>query len=192
MIAIFTKSSPPSGRTLRAATLLACVTAGPACDSGGPPPRTAADQATFVERTRCMPEDDDKALAPVLSGEALQSVAPLYSRLEQSKSGFQSELRGATLTVHALPGMTPEWLDRALECHGARAMLGHGAAVPNDPFFVPNSFVDIDVTSGKDGFDIEVVAYSSADANEVLARATAFAKDKPGAAPAPPSAATPH
>jgi hypothetical protein len=147
----------------------------PACESSRPP-KTPADQATFVERTRCLPEDDDKQLTPILSCEALQGVRPLYNTIEGTKSGVQSELRGAVLAVSALPGVTAEWLDRALECHGARALLGHLSPAANDPFFVPGTFVDVDVLPAKDGFDIEVVAYSSEDARAVLDRATAFAK----------------
>jgi hypothetical protein len=154
-----------------------------ACESS-PPPRTPADQATFVERTRCLAGDDDKALAPILSGEALQGVRPLYSTIEGTKTGVQSTLRGAVLTVNALPGLTAEWLDRALECHGAKAMLGHAAAAANDPFFVPGTFVDVDVLAGKDGFDVEVIAYSSEDARTVLDRASAFAKASGKSAPA--------
>jgi hypothetical protein len=127
-----------------------------------------------------MPQDDDKQLASVLSGEAVAGVRPLYSNVEASKSGLQAELRGARLSVRALPGVTPEWLDRALECHGAKAMLGHVTPPANDPFFVPNAFVDVDVFSEKDGFEVQVVGYSPEDAKQILDRANAFgATSKP-------------
>lgn len=171
------ESISSSARAIRAASILACLAClalGSACGSASQPPKSAADQYAFVEHTRCMPQDDDKQLASVLSGEAVAGVRPLYSNVEASKSGLQAELRGARLSIRALPGVTPEWLDRALECHGAKAMLGHVTPPANDPFFVPNAFVDVDVFSEKDGFEVQVVAYSPEDAKQVLDRANAF------------------
>lgn len=136
-----------------------------------------------MEGTLCAADDDDKALGPVLGGDAVQGVQPLYGTVEGAKTGHQLVLRGATVIVSALPGMTAEWLDRALECHGAREALGHAPAAPNDPFWLPGSFVDIDVRSAKDGFDVAIAGYSSDDAREILVRASAFAKSKTSAAP---------
>jgi hypothetical protein len=130
-----------------------------------------------MERTRCNPDDDDKAIGPVLGGSAVVGVEALYSTFGSTKSGPQSELRGANLTVTALPGVTAEWLDRALECHSAKAMLGHIQAA-DDPFWLPDASLDIDVRSAKDGFQIAVAAFSPDDARRVLARANAFAGPK--------------
>ena len=63
--------------------------------------------------------------------------------------GEQSQLRGAKLTVAALPGLTAEWLDRELECHSAHITLGRTASTPEDPFWLPDSTVDIDVRPTK-------------------------------------------
>jgi len=152
---------------------------GAACNQGsGPDARSPADQAAFMERTRCAPDDDDASLTPVLGGGAVQKVEPLYTTVEGAKMGRQSELRGATVVVAALPGMTAEWLDRALECHSAREVLGHAAVASADPFWLPGSSVDIDVRSARDGFDVAVAGYSSEDARQILARANAFVKSK--------------
>jgi hypothetical protein len=133
-----------------------------------------------MEKTRCT-EDDDRALLPVLSGSAVMSVQPLYSNAGSGKNGLQPELRGATLSVSALPAMTPEWLDRALECHSAKVILGRVQASANDPFFLPDSPVDIDVRPTKDSFDVAISAYSADDARKILERATAFVRSKPPA-----------
>ncbi len=146
--------------------------------------RSPADQASFVERTRCGPEVTDTALEPILDGHAVQQVEPLYSTIEADKSGEQSQLRGAKLTVAALPGVTAEWLDRELECHSAHITLGRTASTPEDPFWLPGSTVDIDVRPTKDGFAVGVAGFSAADARQILARAQAFAKAK--RAPASP------
>lgn len=151
----------------------------PMAGCGGPSGQTVktpADQAAFMERTRCAADDDEKALGPVLGGEAVQRVQPLYSTVEGAKTGHMAELRGATVVVQALPGLTAEWLDRALECHSAREALGHTSAPSDDPFWLPGSSVDIDVRSARDGFDVAITAYSSSDARQVLTRANAFAK----------------
>jgi hypothetical protein len=139
-------------------------------------------------RTRCGPDLDESALGPVLDGRALKNVEPLYSSSatsEGSKGNSQSELRGAIVNVQAVPGVTAEWLDRALECHSAKRVLGQiqqgGAA--EDPFWLPGSVVDIDVQSAKDGFRVAVAGASPAEGQQILTRAQSFAnaKTSPGA-----------
>jgi hypothetical protein len=144
------------------------------------PSRTPADVAAAMERSRCGPDVDESALTPILGGEAIQDVEPLYASVSQEKSGPASELRGATFRIRALPGVTPEWLDRALECHSARRVLGRipAASAPSDPFWLPGSIVDIDVESARDGFTAKVAGSTPADGQEVLARANAFLKAK--------------
>jgi hypothetical protein len=166
-------------RLHHAAAVLVAATA--ACAE--PSARTPADEAAFMERTRCASDDDDKALAPVLGGDAVQRVQPLYSTIEGAKTGHQSELRGAVVIVSALPGITAEWLDRALECHSAKEVLGHEPKLSDDPFWLPGSSVNIDVTSDRDGFNVAVSAYSANDARRILDRANAFAKSKTSAGP---------
>jgi len=163
--------------TMKAAALLMTLSA---TFVGGcqPAARSPADQAAFIESTRCGPEVNDSDLAPVLGGQAVQGVGPLYSTIEANKSGGQSQLRGALLTVNALPGVTAEWLDRELECHGARLALGRVTSTPDDPFWLPGSSVDIDVRPTKDGFLVGIAGYSSTDAHKILDRAQAFAKAK--------------
>lgn len=139
------------------------------------PAKSPLDRAAFMEQTRCGPDDEEATIAPVIGRSAVVSVEPLYSNASSGKSGSQAMLRGATVVVSALPGVTPEWLDRALECHGAKAMLGHVQSPPNDPFWLPDASIDIDVRPAKDGFDIALSAFSADDARQILARANAFA-----------------
>jgi hypothetical protein len=167
--------------SVTALAMVCAIAASEGCDSRVKSP---ADQADFMVRTRCGPEVNDAALAPILDGQAVRGVEPLYATIEASKSGEQSHLRGAVLTVSALPGVTPEWLDRELECHSANMVLGQAKAVPDDPFWLPGSTVDIDVRPAKDGFLISVAGWSSTDARQILERSQSFAKAK--AAPASP------
>jgi hypothetical protein len=143
-----------------------------------PAAKSPVDQATFMESTRCGPEVNDGDLAPVLSGQAIQGVGPLYSTVEAAKSGKESQLRGVIVMVNALPGVSAEWLDRELECHGARLTLGGVQSSPYDPFWLPGSTVDVDVRPAKDGFAVGIAGYSSADARRIFERAQAFAKAK--------------
>jgi hypothetical protein len=145
------------------------------CES---PAKSPIDQAQFMERTRCGPDVNDASLAPVLDGQAVNEVGPLYATIETGKAGEQSHLRGALITISALPGVTAEWLDRELECHSASVALGLIKATAEDPFWLPGSTVDIDVRPAKDGFLVGVAGYSPTDARQILERAQAFAKAK--------------
>jgi hypothetical protein len=150
------------------------------------PAKSPTDQATQMVRTRCGPDLDESALGPVLDGRALKNVEPLYSSTagsEGSKGDNQSELRGAVVNVQAVPGVTAEWLDRALECHSAKRVLGQGpqAGGAEDPFWLPGSVVDIDVRSAKDGFRVAVAGTSPAEGQKILTRAQSFANAKTNA-----------
>jgi uncharacterized protein (DUF1501 family) len=97
--------------------------------------------------------------------------------MDPGKGDVHAELRGATVTVAAEPGVTAEWLNRALECHSAGATLGQ-VADDGDPFFLPGAWVDITVQSAKDGFAIDVSTNSPHDAQRILDRALAWSPPK--------------
>jgi hypothetical protein len=147
-----------------------------ACEPSAPA-KTAMDHAADMERTRCGPDLDEKALGPILDGKLVQDVEPLYASVESAKNGSDSELRGVTIRLEALPGVTAEWLDRALECHSARRVLGRVpmSSVPNDPFWLPGNVVDIDAQSARDGFLVAVRVDTPDVAREIVARGNAFA-----------------
>lgn len=155
-----------------------------ACQDGSQPAKSPADQAAQMARTRCGPDLDETALGPILDGKALRSVEPLYSGngSEASKGGSPSELRGAIVNVQATTGVTAEWLDRALECHSAKRVLGQGpgAGGDQDPFWLPGSVVDIDVQSAKDGFRIAIAGATPTEGQQILTRAKSFASSRAG------------
>jgi hypothetical protein len=168
---------PAAGLAFFASALASALAA--AC---GAPARSPADAASFTERTRCGPDVKEGDLAPVFSGHSVQSVGPLYATIEGGKSGTQAELRGAVLTLGAMPGQTAEWLDRELECHSARLTLGEAQSTPDDPFWLPGSIVDIDVRPTADGLVVGVAGYSADDARTLLEHAESFAKTRGPAA----------
>jgi hypothetical protein len=73
-------------------------------------------------------------------------------------------------------GFTATWLDRALECHSARRVLGRipAATLPNDPFWLPGRMVDIEVAATHAGLQVFIRRQNIKDAEEILARANAF------------------
>jgi hypothetical protein len=78
--------------------------------------------------------------------------------------------------VLAVKGFTAEWLDRALECHSARRVLGRipTTTLPDDPFWLPGRMVDIDVGATRAGFQVFIQGQTIKDAQEILSRANAF------------------
>jgi hypothetical protein len=73
--------------------------------------------------------------------------------------------------------MTAESLDRALECHSAKAALGDSHGAWDDPFFLPGSFVAIDVRAAGYGYEVAVSGASSDEGYAIMTRAQAFAKE---------------
>lgn len=130
---------------------------------------------------------DAKARACVGIGPANRDVSPFHHREDIARvERFMSQpspsaksalpaLRGATVVFRAVPGMTAEWLQRVVDCHGARnGALGH--AVPVMPYcpLVPKG-VTAKVTSTGDGFAVAVQADDPTTAEEVWKRAQALA-----------------
>ncbi len=132
---------------------------------------TPADRAAAVETTKCSGAVDEAALAPVLTGGAIERVGPLYNKVWMRDSDGYATLDGAWITVRPLPGMTAESLQRALECHSARGTLGQVNSSTSDPFVLPSTTVNIQVASEGDAFRVGVGAPRSEEAREILDRA---------------------
>ncbi len=168
-----------NGDTSRAiAAALALAAAGMAgcelADLNPPPPQTPTDKAVSMERSACGPDFDETRLMPVVTGSAVDSVEPLYA---------DTRLSGAVIRIRASQGVTPEWLDRALECHGAKRLLRHGpdGTMANDPFWLPGRMVDIRTEPAQDSFMVAVRGESTDDAQEILIRANAYLAANRGA-----------
>ena len=175
------KTSASRNRTLQVGAAAAVVLAAAGVvgctltDLNPPPPQTPSDTAASIERTRCGPDVDDSRLVPLVSGSAVDSVEPLYTT-PSGKSGPETRLYGAVIRIRASQGVTAEWLDRALECHGARLVLQHAPedALVSDPFWLPGRMVDIDTASARDSFKVAVRGDTTDDAQEILIRANAY------------------
>ncbi len=144
-----------------------------------PAPKSPADQAAAFHEGRCTAQAGDRAVAKVLDGSAVERVEPLYSTATSNKT-TNPRLLGAAIEVTPVRGETAEWLARALECHGAQQVMLHASGGPtkSDPFFLPESMVEIDVASAADGYRVTVSSPSVAEANEILDRARALTRDR--------------
>jgi hypothetical protein len=155
-----------------AATLCSALCAGCAFYRMVSRTQTPAEQAQLVE-PRCSAFHDASADA-LLSPSAVDGVEPAYSYV-QSGNDRRANLAGARIHVRPLPGVSPEGLMRDLECHEARVVLEGGRPREDDPYVLPGQWVDLEVSSERDGFVVLARVTSIADARVVLDRAKRFA-----------------
>lgn len=144
------------------------------CVPSSVPPAT---QAAKVEHQMC----GDSAVAQndeqVLKGTTILKVSPLYGHVHTSYNDYEARVNGATIYVLPPKGVPPEQMTRILVCHSARVLFGQidQSQVPNDPYWLPNSWVDIDVKPQVGSYAVSVSADSVHNGLEVLARANAYA-----------------
>jgi hypothetical protein len=155
-----------------AASLAGCATEPRPADAT---PATVAE-AQAREAALCKGEAGHEldALAP----SNIEKVKPLYAHVHEGKTGSVKRLMGVSLYVHPSMGVTPELLNRRLECHIARELIrGHGAD-PNDPF-APSGAQPIDVVVSSAGatLKIDIMAGDFDQAKTVVARAKAYAAE---------------
>ena len=60
-------------------------------------PRSPADEAAAMERSRCGPDVEEASLAPVFDRSAIQGVEPLYAIAADADFGQQEEVTGAVV-----------------------------------------------------------------------------------------------
>ncbi|MGD0677538.1 MAG: hypothetical protein ABSC94_19125 [Polyangiaceae bacterium] len=133
--------------------------------------KSAEVVATAPRRCANVPPDRD-TLAQVLNGSAIENVTALYEPFATRGSDPQGyALAGAVIQVRPLPGMTPESLDLALECHSARQAARNEPVDRGDPFALPGKVVAVEVKSVGHAFAVSVAGVTNKDAKLVLARA---------------------
>jgi hypothetical protein len=70
--------------------------------------------------------------------------------------------------------MTAELMMRTLSCRSARLVLGRVEGSPNEPYWLPDGWVKIDVRSDDGSFVVALEGEDLPEAKDVLARAQAF------------------
>ena len=124
-----------------------------------------ASSPSAHERSACegVPEDESRAgLFKYQS--AVERVDPLFA---DSNGKVPPNIAGARIYLHAVPGLTPEWLGRVLECH-----LSHPVPCPsNEACPLEVGPMRLDVRSTGNGYVVNAQAKGPESAAEVLRRA---------------------
>jgi hypothetical protein len=150
------------------------LSAASGCMSATQPPTA---KAAGVERLQC----DGSATAldevQLLKSTTVLHVEPIYSHVLTANNNSEERVNGAKLLIRPPKGVTADQLTRILQCHSARVLLGqvNGAAVPNDPYWLSDAWVNIDVKPESGNFAVSVSADSIHDNLRVLGRANHYA-----------------
>jgi hypothetical protein len=146
-----------------------------ACGGGG---RDSTMTAQAFVDGRCADVSEEQ-IAPLLAPAMVEKVEPADDQVLVNRKTQQWAARpgGARLSIRPAPGLTREWLARALECHAARVTAGRIAIAPDDPYGLPSRPVTIEVTSSADGFAVLVRSDSMDDAKAILDRAQRLAAE---------------
>ena len=135
----------------------------------------ATARATQVEQAECGNggSRDDAAL---LQSAKVLKAEPIYSRMH-TNTGEEERVNGARLVISAPEGVSADKLTRMLQCHSAAVLLGQidRSKFSDDPTWLPNAWLDIDVKPEGGNFAVMLSANTIARNLQVLQRATAFA-----------------
>jgi hypothetical protein len=145
---------------------------GAAACSSGPLPVT---RAAGVERMQC--DATTNSQDQLVRSLKVLRVQPLYTHIMTGGDSEEERVNGATLIVRPPSGIGAEQLTRALQCHGARTLLGQLSSTPNDPYFLPDRWVSIDVKPEGGNFAITLSADSVHDNLQVYSRANHYADE---------------
>jgi hypothetical protein len=153
--------------------LCACTTLIP-----GTMPHDLHRDAVALEHDRCDPTPVD----PRLYGtDIVQKVEPYYRYVMGGPNGREARFAGAELHVRPLPGVTAELLERGLSCRAAQLVLGHAEPAPNEPYFLPDGWVKVEVRSGGGSFVVSLSGEDWDRGHTIYARARAFVSRPPPA-----------
>jgi hypothetical protein len=139
---------------------------------------TPIERATAVARVQCSDPGELQEETRVLRETTVVKTQPItfFAGLGSRTEGGQT-LMGTKLFVRPPNGVSAEEMVRVLQCHSAKALLGQAdvAAVADDPFYLPDAWVDIDA-KGEQGFLVVRLSADRIPQNlAVLRHATAFA-----------------
>jgi hypothetical protein len=160
-------------RTMLSALVVGlCATS--ACASSPPPEARAAS----VERVQCEPTATGSDADRLIRSTTVIAVEPIYSDIITSNTS-EKRVAGAKLVVRPPPGVTADQMTRLLQCHSARVLLGQvsASAIANDPYWLADRWVDIQVTPEDGNFAITLSADSVRDNLKVYSRASRYADD---------------
>ena len=149
-----------------------CVFLAVGCASAGARPTARAIQ---VERLQCSGSAVTKQDDQVLKSATVLKVSPIYGHVHTSYNDYEARVNGATILVQPPAGVSVEQMNRVVQCHSARALLGEidQTQLSNDPYWLPGTWLNIDVKQEPGGYAISIVADNVEHGLKVLARANA-------------------
>lgn len=139
--------------------------------------RAASNALRTAETSSCAGiPDGDRDNSPLVSHATdIESVEPLFAETGSSKDKTNRPT-GARVTIRAVPGLTPQYLQRLVECHVARN-ASMGFAMPemaSCPLSVKGASGVVESTGG--AFRIDIKSTDVESANEIARRAQSLKK----------------
>ena len=130
------------------------------------------------EESALCSREAEQAFPSVLA--AVSGEQPLYRPARSGRGGATPLLVGARFEMEARPGLTAQWMERILRCHEARSLLqAHAAqAITDDPFWLRDAWLEIDVEPGHAHFFAEVRGETASQGEQIHARAQALVAPK--------------
>ncbi|HEV3192517.1 MAG TPA: hypothetical protein VGY54_18535 [Polyangiaceae bacterium] len=134
---------------------------------------TLSAKAADVEQLQCTDAKPSQSEMQVFQTMTVIRVDGQYS---YHSSGV-GKVVGTRIVVRPPEGISTERMTRILQCHGAQALLGHidPSQVSNDPYWLPDAWVEIDVKSEAGNYVAFLTTDTVSDNLRIMRRATAFA-----------------
>lgn len=144
----------------------------PLCACAENPPFPA--RAAQLEQRQCEAVASAKDAPETLDTLTVLKAEP---QIHVATCSGAAQVFGVKLLVRPRPGESADQLVRNLRCHKARAMLGRldSPRLADDPFWLPNSWVTIDVKPEAGNLLLTLGGDTVTDNLVILHRATAFA-----------------
>jgi len=142
-----------------------------ACAASVPPTAKAAQ----VEQAQCSNGASQEDVRLLQSARVLKAE-PIYAFVHTNDTD-EERVNGTRLVISAPAGVSADRLAQMLQCHSAAALLGQidSSKFSNDPTWLPNAWLDIDVKPQAGNFAVTLSANTVGRNLQVLQRATAFA-----------------
>jgi len=158
-------------RSLKGTLAIVTLVGATACSSGPVP----AVRAAGVERMQC--DASASSQDQLVRSLKVLRVEPLYSHVATGNNNSEERVNGAKIVVRPPNGISAEQLTRVLQCHGARTLLGQMSSAPNDPYFLPDRWVSIEVKPEDGNFTVALSADTVRDNLQVYGRANHYADE---------------
>jgi hypothetical protein len=138
-----------------------------------------ATTAAAVERVQCDSTATTDGAVQLMRSVTVLNVEPLYSHVASANNNSEERVNGAKFVIRPPQGVSSEQLTRILQCHSARVVLGqsNSADIPNDPYWLPDTWVNIAVKPEDGNFAVTLSADSVHDNLEVYGRANRYAHE---------------